>query len=74
MEGLKLSGGGALLGALIAFGAIRGLQAVVPAIPDMDVAAVSIAALLLMLVAVLSSLWPAHRATRIGPVVALKGD
>ena len=51
-----------------------GAQGVVPAIPDMDVAAVSIAALLLMLVAVLSSLWPAHRATRIGPVVALKGD
>jgi putative ABC transport system permease protein len=72
--GLKLAGGGVIVGSLTAFAAVRALQAVVPNVPDMDAVAVSIAASALVLVAALSCLIPAVRATRIAPVTALKGD
>jgi putative ABC transport system permease protein len=74
VHGLKLAAGGVTLGAITAFGATRGIQAVLPNVPSMDGIAVSIAAGLLVLVAALSCLIPAIRATRIDPVVALKGD
>lgn len=72
--GLKLSVGGVVLGGLLAFGATAGLQAQVANVPDMDLVAVLIAGSSLVVVAVLSCLIPAQRATRIAPVVALKGD
>jgi putative ABC transport system permease protein len=72
--GLKLAGGGVVLGAVAAFGATKGLQSVVPNVPDMDGVAVSIAAGSLILVALLACFIPAFRATRIAPVVALKGE
>jgi len=74
VHGLKLAAGGVTLGAITALGATRGIQAVLPNVPSMDGIAVSIAAGLLVLVAALSCLIPAIRATRIDPVVALKGD
>jgi len=73
-HGLVLAGGGVALGSMVAFGATRSLHAVLPNIPSMDVGAVGIAAALLVVVALLSSLIPAVRATRIEPVVALKGE
>lgn len=73
-HGLKLAGAGVALGSLAAFGATRGLQSVVPNVPDMDAVAVSIAASLLVTVALVACLLPAARATRIAPVIALKGE
>ncbi len=72
--GLKLAGAGVVLGALTAFGAAQGLQAVVPNVPDMDAVAVGIAGGLLVAVALLACLLPAVRATRIAPVIALKEE
>jgi putative ABC transport system permease protein len=73
-RGLTLAGTGVLAGVLVASAAIRGLRAVVPNIPAMDVTALVIASVALVLVAVLACLVPATRATRVSPVVALKGE
>ena len=74
LYGLKLAGAGAVVGSFTAVAAVRGFQAVIPNVLDMDFVAVLIAAGSLVLVAVVSSLIPAMRATRIEPVVALKGE
>lgn len=72
--GLKLAGAGVMLGSAAAFSATRGLQAVLLNVPEMDVLAVGVASASLVLVALLACLLPAARATRIPPVVALKGE
>lgn len=70
---LTLAASGVVVGAATAYGANRALQAVVPTVPDMDGPAVALAAVVLILVAMLSCLVPALRATRIPPVMALRG-
>ena len=51
MYGVKLAGGGVVLGAVMAFGAARGLQSIVADVPEMDAVALSIAAGSLVVVA-----------------------
>ena len=72
--GMKLAGGGVVLGTVTAFGAARGLQSILPNVPEMDAVALAIAAGSLVVVAALACLIPAYRATRIAPVVALEGE
>lgn len=73
-RGLVLALAGVTIGVLVATAAIRGLQAVVPNVPGMDAPALAIASTALVLMAVVACLVPAARATRVSPVVALKGD
>jgi predicted permease len=72
--GLELAVAGVALGAVTAYAATRGVQSVVPSVPDMDGRAIAVAAGALVLAATLSCLVPALRAIRIAPVVALKGE
>jgi len=72
--GFKLAATGVVLGTITAYAAARGLQTLVPNAPHMDVPAVAIAAGTLVVVAITSCLIPARRATRIAPVVALRGE
>jgi putative ABC transport system permease protein len=73
-RGLRLACAGFLLGLLAAFGLGKVLSGVVANIAAFDVATVGIVGAILATVALLASYLPARFATRVDPVIALRGD
>jgi putative ABC transport system permease protein len=71
-EGLKLTGAGIILGLVAAVGLTRVLVALLFEVSPTDPLTFAAVACLLAAVAVLASYLPAHRATRVDPLVALR--
>jgi len=72
--GLRIALIGAALGAGLAFVATRFIESLLFHVPARDPLAFGGAALTVLLVAVLATLIPARRATRVDPVVALRAE
>jgi len=73
-QGIRLAIAGTALGLACAWGLVRLLGAILPGMPGGDAAAVAAVTVLLVTVALLASWLPARRATRIDPIIALRGD
>jgi predicted permease len=73
-EGLKLAGIGLTLGLLAALGLTRFLRGLLYGVPTFDPVSFSAVAALLIAVGILACWWPAHRAAKVDPVVALRTD
>lgn len=73
-NGLMLAATGTGIGLVLAFALIRGLSLAVPEIPGQDPLLVAILAVLLIVATLLACWLPAHRATRIDPIVALRDE
>jgi hypothetical protein len=73
-EGLRVSAAGAALGAIAAFGAARYVEKLLFNTSARDPLAFGGAVAVILAVAVVASLVPARRATRVDPVVALKAE
>jgi predicted permease len=67
-------GPGMVVGAAIALADARLLRAMVFGVSPFDPAAIVGALLALLVAALVSSAWPAHRATRVNPITALRGE
>jgi ABC-type antimicrobial peptide transport system permease subunit len=65
---------GAVVGAVLAVPAGRSVASLLHGVGAVDPASYGLAALALMLVAGLAAFLPAHRASRIDPMVALRKD
>ena len=73
-QGLLYAGLGAVVGLIGALAASRLLQSLLHGVEPIDPATFAVAPLLLVSVAVLASLLPAYRATRVDPVHAIRTD
>jgi ABC-type antimicrobial peptide transport system permease subunit len=73
-QGVRIAAAGAALGAALAFVAVRFIESLLFRVPARDPAAFGGAALTILVVAVVASLVPARRATRVDPVVALRAE
>jgi predicted permease len=73
-QGLRLALAGTVIGIAFAWGLVRVLAAILPAMNGTDPAAIACVAALLAAVACLASWIPARRATRVDPIIALRGD
>ncbi len=73
-QGLRLAGLGLVLGLVLAAGATRLLASVLYGVGTTDAATFAAAAALLLLIAVVASLVPALRASRVDPIVALRDE
>jgi putative ABC transport system permease protein len=73
-RGLLLSAVGAGLGLLASLGVTRGMQSLLFGIAPFDPAAFAASALVLLAVALVASLGPAWRVSRVNPVVALRAE
>jgi ABC-type antimicrobial peptide transport system permease subunit len=73
-QGLRLALAGTVIGLACAWGLVRVLEAILPAMKGTDPVAVAGVAALLAGVACLASWIPARRATRVDPIIALRGD
>jgi putative ABC transport system permease protein len=71
-QGLLLVGGGVLLGLVAAFLGVRLLQSQLWGVSVFDVRAFVLAPSALLLTGLLACYWPARRATRVDPMVALR--
>ncbi len=71
-QGLRLALAGVAAGAVISLLALRGLAALLYGISASDPLTLTAVALLLLAVAAAASYWPAWRATRVDPLVALR--
>ena len=71
-QGLLLVGGGVLLGLVAAFLCVRLLQSQLWGVSVFDVGAFVLAPLALLLTGLLACYWPARRATRVDPMIALR--
>lgn len=69
-----LLAGGVALGGLLAFGSLRWIESRLFGLSLTDVSAYAAAALLLTLVGVATAYWPARRASRVDPLVAIRHD
>jgi putative ABC transport system permease protein len=74
IQGMLLVVSGLILGLLGAAGAGRGLQSVLYGVGGSDAPALSLALLTLAVVALIACWLPAHRATRVDPMVALRTE
>lgn len=74
LHAFKLYAVGGVIGLLLALGIGRTAQSLLYGISAFDPGTLVIAALLLSAVALLSAWWPARRAARIDPMVALRWD
>jgi ABC-type antimicrobial peptide transport system permease subunit len=70
-EGLTLIGAGLVLGGVGAFALRRSLQSQLFGVAPSDPFVLAVVTGLLAFVAVLACVWPANRATRIDPIIAL---
>jgi predicted permease len=73
-QGVRMAIFGTAVGVACAWGLIRLLDAILPAIPGGDPVAVALIALLLAAVALFACWLPARRATRIDPIIALRSE
>jgi putative ABC transport system permease protein len=73
-EGLKLAGGGLAVGALAAVGVARVGASLVSGVRPLDGATYAAVALVLAAVATAAAWFPARRATRVDPTVALREE
>jgi putative ABC transport system permease protein len=73
-QGLRLALAGTVIGLACAWGLVRVLAAILPAMKGTDPAAIACVAALLAAVACLASWIPARRATQVDPIIALRGD
>lgn len=73
-RGAALAGAGLLLGAAGSVPLARGLAAELPGFIQLDPLAFALAAGVLLAVALAASYWPARRASRVDPLVALRHD
>jgi putative ABC transport system permease protein len=73
-QGVRLSLLGTVIGVALAWGLVRALNSILPSIPGGDPLAIAGVAALLAAVALFASWLPARRATRVDPMVALRGD
>ena len=73
-QGLALAGAGVLVGGLAALALTRLLKSQLFEISPMDPATYAIALSMLMAVAAWAAFLPAHRATRVDPVIALRHE
>ena len=73
-QGLRLSLIGTAVGLACSWGLVRTLNSMLPVIHGSDPVTVALIAMILVGVAILASWLPARRATRVNPVVALRGD
>jgi ABC-type antimicrobial peptide transport system permease subunit len=65
---------GTVLGLALSLGLGKVISAIIPAMGQFDIVALGLVSILLFAVAMLSSWLPAHRATRIDPLEALRED
>lgn len=73
-DGLKLVGLGTVVGLLAAIAATRFLRALLYQVKPTSIAEFALATTLLLVVTLIATLIPAHRAARTHPVVALRGE
>lgn len=73
-QGMLLVCIGLAVGCVAALGAGRGLQSVLYGVRGFDPPALSFALFVLALVALVACWFPAHRATRVDPIVALRAE
>ncbi|HMD39427.1 MAG TPA: ABC transporter permease [Candidatus Acidoferrum sp.] len=73
-QGMSLAAVGLVLGIGVAFALARALKSQLYAISPSDPATYAAVPLLLLLVAALAAFLPAHRATRVDPVIALRHE
>jgi ABC-type antimicrobial peptide transport system permease subunit len=73
-QALTVSGAGALLGLMAAFGTSRILSSILFEVSPTDPLALAAACGALLVVAVIAAYGPARRATRIDPAIALRAD
>jgi len=73
-QGVRLTAAGLMAGSVGAFGLARGMRSMLFAIGPMDAVAYLEAALLLAVFAGLACYFPARRATRVDPLVALRSN
>ena len=73
-QGMKMSLAGVAVGLALAVGTTRLLAAWLYGIRAMDYLAFGMASLLLLLVAMAASYWPARRAAQVDPIIALRQE
>ena len=73
-DGLKTVLPGLALGLVAAFAMTRAMGSLLYGVSPLDPWSFALAPLLLLLVAVVSSLLPAERASRVNPIVALRRE
>ena len=73
-SGLKLAGIGIALGLLAALGLTRFLQGLLYGVSAFDPLSFTAVAAVLTGVAFLACWWPAHRAAKVDPMVALRNE
>ena len=73
-NGLKLAGIGLALGLLAALGLTRFLRGLLYGVPTFDPVSFAAVAAVLIGVGILACWWPAHRAAKVDPVVALRSE
>jgi putative ABC transport system permease protein len=73
-QGVKLAAVGTGIGLACAWGLTRLLVSLVPSIPGGDLSSIGIITALLAAVAVFACWLPARRATKVDPIIALRGD
>ena len=74
LRGLSLAGAGLVIGAVMSLGAARWIESLVFGISPTDPAVLASVATVLLVVAVVSCLLPAWRATRIDPIGTLRAE
>jgi ABC-type antimicrobial peptide transport system permease subunit len=73
-NGVKLTLAGIVVGAALAYGLIRILGSEMPRMAAPDPVTLTLVACVLSAVALFACYWPARRATRVDPVVALRAE
>jgi len=73
-QGMEMALVGTAIGIVLAFLLFRGLRTVLYGVQSTDLATLSVASMLLLVVAFAASYIPAWRATQVDPVIALREE